>query len=47
MKTTRRILLLTCLAALALANHARAADKIRLLIIDGQNNHNWKAPRRR
>ena len=43
MKTTRRILLFACLALAALANQARAADKIRLLIIDGQNNHNWKA----
>jgi type 1 glutamine amidotransferase len=39
---SRRTLLFTA-AALALAAPASAADeKIRLLIIDGQNNHNWK-----
>jgi len=34
------------LAALLVASHATTAnaqDKLRLLIIDGQNNHNWKA----
>ncbi len=28
--------------ALALATAATAADKIKVLIVDGQNNHNWK-----
>ena len=38
-----------CLAVLALAvfgqasSSASAAEKIRVLIVDGQNNHNWKA----
>lgn len=31
------------LVALALALPAFAADKIKVVIIDGQNNHNWKA----
>jgi nucleotide-binding universal stress UspA family protein len=31
------------LLALAVALPAAAADKIRVVIIDGQNNHNWKA----
>ena len=30
------------LASLALATSATAADKIKVLIVDGQNNHNWK-----
>jgi uncharacterized protein len=30
------------LATLALATAATAADKIKVLIVDGQNNHNWK-----
>ena len=48
MNITRRILILTCIAAVvALAGRAGAADapaaKLRVLLIDGQNNHNWKA----
>ena len=31
------------LAASTLARPAIAAEKIRVLIVDGQNNHNWKA----
>ena len=30
------------LATFALATAASAADKIKVLIVDGQNNHNWK-----
>ena len=36
-------LLLTLAVALLLSAPAQAADKLKLLIIDGQNNHNWKA----
>ena len=39
-------LFLKILAALALATPAAFADhheKISVLIVDGQNNHNWKA----
>lgn len=37
-------LLRAALAALALwTSNALAAEKLRLLIVDGQNNHNWKA----
>ena len=37
--------MLTCLAAVTLvfSQSAEAAEKLQLLIIDGQNNHNWKA----
>jgi type 1 glutamine amidotransferase len=35
--------LLSTLAVLAAALPAAAADPIKVLIIDGQNNHNWKA----
>jgi type 1 glutamine amidotransferase len=37
--------MLTCLAAVSLmfAQTSDAAEKLKLLIIDGQNNHNWKA----
>jgi type 1 glutamine amidotransferase len=41
----RRPILLLCLTLLAASlsgSNATAAEKIRLLIIDGQNNHNWK-----
>ena len=38
-----RTLLLLVLAVLFLSSSADAADKLRLLIIDGQNNHNWRA----
>jgi len=38
----RTVLLSLALAASAWAQPAGAADKLRLLIIDGQNNHNWK-----
>ena len=34
---------LVALVALTLAVPAQAADRLKLLIIDGQNNHNWKA----
>lgn len=45
MTRTYRWFLLTALfgLALAVAGPALAADKIALLIIDGQNGHNWKA----
>ena len=33
--------LLTTLALVATALLSQAADKISVLIIDGQNNHNW------
>jgi hypothetical protein len=39
----RRPSLFGLLASLALASAAAAADKINVLIIDGQSNHNWKA----
>ena len=39
MKKLLAVLSLVCL----LTGPARAADKLKLLIIDGQNNHNWKA----
>jgi type 1 glutamine amidotransferase len=39
----RRQAILGVLAALALGQSALGADKIRVLIIDGQNNHNWQA----
>jgi type 1 glutamine amidotransferase len=35
-------LVLSLVVLLGLGSTARAADKIRVLIIDGQNNHNWK-----
>jgi type 1 glutamine amidotransferase len=35
--------LLAALAILALTTPALAEDKLKLLIVDGQNNHNWKA----
>ena len=31
------------LALLALVAPAAAAEKLKLLIVDGQNNHNWQA----
>ena len=34
---------LASLGAMSLATDAVAAEKLRLLIIDGQNNHNWRA----
>jgi type 1 glutamine amidotransferase len=37
---TRRLLLIALAASLPLLSNA--ADKIKVLIIDGQNNHNWK-----
>ncbi len=43
---SRRAALLAALATLLVAGRpapAAAAEKLRLLIIDGQNNHNWKA----
>ena len=41
MKQSYRLLALS-LIAFALAAPAFAADKIKVLIIDGQNNHDWK-----
>lgn len=38
----RLLLALVCFSLLAVSN-VFAADKLKLLIIDGQNNHNWKA----
>lgn len=38
-----KIALLMLLAIVASASPVLAQDKIRLVIIDGQNNHNWKA----
>src|SRR5947209_4056705 len=35
--------ILSAVAALALASPLTAADPIKVLIIDGQNNHNWRA----
>ena len=44
MTRRRPFSLLLCLIALsALSAPAHAADKLKLLIVDGQNNHNWKA----
>ncbi len=37
------ILVLGLFALFAIDSDARAADKLKLLIIDGQNNHNWAA----
>src|SRR4051812_25543220 len=37
------IRLLSAAAALALAAPLAAADPIKVLIVDGQNNHNWRA----
>ena len=44
MRTMRRTALwgLATLIIAGLGGPASAADKLRLLIIDGQNNHNWK-----
>jgi len=42
-KIRRRLWLLGLLACLATGRSAAAADKIRVLIVDGQNNHNWQA----
>jgi len=39
----RRGLMLGMVAGWAFASQASAADKLRLLIIDGQNNHAWQA----
>ena len=48
MKITRGILLAGCLAAvggslLSPPTEASEKEKLKLLIIDGQNNHNWRA----
>lgn len=40
---TRRMLLATCAAVLISVGGGFAAEPIKVLIIDGQNNHNWKA----
>ena len=37
-----RILMPALLAALLLVGDTSAADKLRALIVDGQNNHNWQ-----
>ena len=42
MKRIPVALVLLVFTVLSLAQPASAADKLRLLIIDGQNNHNWK-----
>ena len=42
MKRIPSALVLFVFAALFLSPQAAAADKLRLLIIDGQNNHNWR-----
>src|ERR1700684_183474 len=40
----RKLLSLAVLAVLVTANGARSAEeKIRVLIIDGQNNHDWRS----
>jgi type 1 glutamine amidotransferase len=40
----RKFLALTCVALLATVSASAAGDKkIRVVLIDGQNNHNWKA----
>src|SRR5881397_1387484 len=43
MTTYTRPLLLGSLFLFSLASPSSAADKLRVLIIDGQNNHNWAA----
>ena len=43
MKRIPVALVMLVFTALLLSQPASAADKLRLLIIDGQNNHNWKA----
>jgi len=46
MNVTRRSMLLSLSSLLLLAGMSgplQAAEKLRLLIVDGQNNHNWKA----
>ncbi|GIW82212.1 MAG: hypothetical protein KatS3mg105_4019 [Gemmatales bacterium] len=42
MKATWRFLFATLAAAILFAANALAAEKIKVLIIDGINNHNWK-----
>jgi hypothetical protein len=37
------ILILGLFVSFAVDSDARAAEKLKLLIIDGQNNHNWAA----
>ena len=39
----RSLAILAVFAISLLSCNAHAADKLRLLIVDGQNNHNWKA----
>ena len=43
MKRISVALAMLVFTVLSLSQAASAADKLRLLIIDGQNNHNWKA----
>jgi type 1 glutamine amidotransferase len=41
---SRRLFTFSCLSlAIGFAGTARAADPVKVLIIDGQNNHNWQA----
>lgn len=40
---TRLLVLTAVLVLTQLTVHAPAAEKLKLLIVDGQNNHNWKA----
>jgi uncharacterized protein len=42
-KNTNMIRLLSAAVALALVGPLTAADPIKVLIVDGQNNHNWRA----
>ena len=35
-------LLVGCAVGLAVPERVFAADKVRVLIVDGQNNHNWR-----
>ena len=43
---TKLTWVLAGLAALALTLDARAETKLKALIIDGQNNHDWRGRRR-
>ena len=43
MKRISVALAMLVFTVLSLSQAASAADKLRLLIIDGQNNHNWRA----
>lgn len=41
MKATKKSLLMILVVLMMVSGNALAADKIKVLIIDGQNNHNW------